>query len=110
MTNEKLNEYKKRLEKERLLLTEEVKRTEKPVDLGVDVVRPEEESDTSEEVGNQLAITGDLKNRLDDIENALEKIETGKYGVCEKCGEHIEEEILNIDPESRFCKKDKEGR
>ena len=30
--------------------------------------------------------------------------------TCEKCGEQIEEEILNIDPESRFCKKDKRGK
>jgi RNA polymerase-binding transcription factor DksA len=110
MTNEKLNEYKKKLEKERALLNVEVKQVEKPVDIGTDVTRFEEESDMSEEVGNQLAVAGDLKNRLDDIENALGKIEAGKYGKCEKCGEPIEEEILDIDPESRYCKKDKEGR
>jgi RNA polymerase-binding transcription factor DksA len=61
-------------------------------------------------VSTQLAIAGDLKNRMDDINNALQKIGTGKYGICEKCGEPIEEEILNIDPESRFCKKDKVGK
>ena len=110
MTNETLNEYKKRLEKERALLDEEVKRNEKPVDIGTDVTRFEEESDLSEEVGNQLAVAGDLKNRLEAIEEALAKIEAGSYGVCEKCGEQIEEEILNIDPESRFCKKDKIGK
>lgn len=110
MTNEKLNEYKKKLEQERLLLGAEVKRVEKPVDLGIDIARSSEESDMSEEVGNQLAVAGDLKNRMDDIENALGKIATGKYGICEKCGEPIEEEILDIDPESRFCKKDKAGK
>jgi len=110
MTNEKLNEYKKRLEKERALLNIEVKRTEKPIDIGTDVTRFEEESDMSEEVGNQLAVAGDLKNRLDDVENALERITAGEYGKCEKCGKPIEEEILDIDPESRFCKKDKVGK
>lgn len=110
MTNEKLNEYKKRLEKERLLLSEEVKRNEKPVDLGTDVTRFEEESDVSEEVGNQLAVVADLKNQLDDIDGALEKMEAGKYGICEKCLRPIEEDILDIDPESRFCKKDKTGK
>jgi RNA polymerase-binding transcription factor DksA len=110
MTNEKLNEHKKKLEDERRLLVEEIKRNEKPVDLGIDIVRFEEESDEAEEVSTQLAIAGDLKNRMDDINNALQKIGTGKYGICEKCGEPIEEEILNIDPESRFCKKDKVGK
>ncbi len=110
MTNEKLNEYKKKLEKERMIVNGEIKRNEKPVDLGVDIVRFEEESDTSEEVGNQLALVEDLKNRLAQIDNALGKFGAGKFGICEKCGEEIEEEILDIDPESRFCKKDKIGK
>jgi RNA polymerase-binding transcription factor DksA len=58
-------------------------------------------------VGNQLAIAQDLKLRLDDIEAALEKIREGKYGICEKGGEEIEEEVLDIDPESRLCKNHK---
>jgi len=98
------------LERERSLVLAEIKQDEKPVDLGIDVVRFEEESDASEEVGNQFAIVGDLRTRLDDIENALQKMQTGKYGICEKCGEPIEEEILDVDPESRYCKKDKVGK
>ncbi|HVM76822.1 MAG TPA: hypothetical protein VMU07_01585 [Candidatus Paceibacterota bacterium] len=110
MSPEKLKEYKKQLERERLSINEEIKRNEKPVDLGVDVVRFEEESDMSEEVGNQMAVADDLRMRLDDIENALNKMENGKYGTCEKCGKPIESEILDIDPESRFCKADKSHR
>ena len=47
----------------------------------------------------------DLKDRLDEIDIALAKIQSGTYGVCEKCGKPIEYEILSIDPESRFCKE-----
>jgi len=104
MQPDKLKEYKNKLEKERLAINEEIKRNEKPVDLGVDLPRFEEESDVAEEVGNQLAVVGDLKNRLDDIDNAFKKIENGTYGICEKCHKPIEAEILDIDPESRFCK------
>ena len=107
MTQEKLAEYKKKLEHERTLILNEIKTNEKPVDFGSDVDHFEEESDEAEEVGNQLAIAQGLKLRLDDIEAALEKIREGKYGICEKCGEPIEEEILDIDPESRLCKRDK---
>lgn len=107
MTPDKLKEYKKKLEKERMMISEEIKRNEKPVDLGVDLPRFEEESDMAEEVGNQLAIVEDLKKRLNDIDNALQKVEKGTYGTCEICHKPIEPEILDIDPESRFCKADK---
>ncbi len=110
MTPDTLKEYKNKLEKERALLNQEIKRTEKPVDLGIDVPRFEEESDASEEVGNQMAIADDLKVRLEDIEDALQKISNGTYGICEKCDRPIEKEILDIDPESRFCKKDKANK
>jgi len=34
---------------------------------------------------------------------ALEKIEKGRYGNCEKCGKEIDEKRLKISPEARFC-------
>lgn len=104
MTQEKIAGYKLRLEKERGMILSEIKKNETPVDFGSDVDHFEEESDEAEELGNQLAIAQGIKTRLDDVEAALEKIREGKYGICEKCGDDIEEEILDIDPESRFCK------
>jgi RNA polymerase-binding transcription factor DksA len=104
MIKEKLKEYQTKLEKERRLMIEEIKKNETPVDFGSDIDHFEEESDEAEEAGNQLAIAQGIKGRLDDVEAALEKIKEGKYGVCEKCGGNIEEEILDIDPESRLCK------
>jgi RNA polymerase-binding transcription factor DksA len=107
MTQEKINHYKGELEKERSLILAEINKNEKPVDFGSDVDHFDEETDATEEMGNQLAIADGLKTRLDDIEVALEKIREGKYGICEKCGEEIETEVLDIDPESRLCKRDK---
>jgi len=107
MTQEKLKEYKLKLEKERTLILGEIKDAEKPVDFGDDIDHGDEESDQTEEVGNRLAVAEDLKKRLEDVEEALRKIQEGKYGICEKCGKEIEEEILDIDPESRLCKSDK---
>lgn len=107
MNDEQLKEYKMKLEKERAMLNTEIKRTETTPDFGSDIDHGDEESDEAEEVGNQLAVGQDLKNRLAEVEIALGKMQSGGYGVCEKCGENIEKEILDIDPESRFCKKDK---
>lgn len=107
MNDEQLKTYKTALEKTRAILTAEIKQTETPVEFGSDVDHFDEEADEAEEVGNQLAIGQDLKNRLAEVDIALGKIQSGGYGICEKCGENIEHEILAIDPESRFCKKDK---
>jgi len=94
-----------KLEKERMLIAGEIARDEKPVDFGSDIDHGDEESDKSEQVGDQLAAARGLKDRLNEIDIALGKIPLGTYGVCEKCGSPIEQEILSIDPESRFCKE-----
>lgn len=110
MDKKQVEEYKKKLEKERLLLLAEIKQDQKPVDFGHDVDHFDEETDEAEEVSNQLAAAQGLKNRLDEIDVALGKIYSERYGVCEKCGGKIEIAILNIDPESRLCKNCKSGK
>jgi DnaK suppressor protein len=107
MIEEKIKIYKAALEKERALILSEIKQAEKPVDFGSDVDHFDEKTDEAEQLGDQMAIAQDLKKRLDDVVFALAKISTGKYGICETCGKEIEEEILDIDPESRLCKSDK---
>ncbi len=110
METNQLEERRKELEKERLLLLAEIKQNERPVDFGNDTHRPEEEMDEVEEIGNQLAVVQDLKNRLSEIDAALAKIYNGKYGACEQCGRVIEAAVLDVDPESRFCKHCKAGK
>lgn len=107
MNDDQLKEYKVKLEKERGLILAEINREEKPASFGSDVDHGDEASDASEDLGNQMAVANDLKNRLSEIDIALGKIQTGGYGICEKCGKPIEREILEIDPESRFCKEHK---
>lgn len=104
MNETQLKEYKTKLEKERTLILAEIKKEERPVDFGSDIDHGEEDSDKSEEEGNQLAVANDLKKRLDEIDVALAKIPTGKYGACEHCGKPIEGDVLDVDPESRLCK------
>lgn len=104
MNQDQLKEYKTKLEKERAMLTAEIARDEKPVDFGSDIDHGDEASDKSEEEGDRIAAASGLKDRLDEIDIALEKIKDGTYGVCEKCGGAIEPEILAIDPESQLCK------
>lgn len=44
-----------------------------------------------------------LEKKLNDINEALDKIEKGKYGICEKCGGKIEEDRLEINPSAKTC-------
>jgi RNA polymerase-binding transcription factor DksA len=44
-----------------------------------------------------------LERKLQDIEHALEQVQSGKYGICERCGKPIDPERLEIFPETTLC-------
>lgn len=96
--------------KKQLLVTEgelqkEIAFLEKNLDFGSDTDHLEEEADETEEIDNSLGAKLVLEKRLIKVKEALQKIAVGGYGLCEKCGEPIETELLEIDPESEWCKK-----
>jgi len=43
------------------------------------------------------------KLRLEEIQDALQRIQKGKYGKCLKCGKDIDENRLEILPAASFC-------
>jgi len=49
------------------------------------------------------AIRNSLKIDLSQVLLALEKIEKGTYGKCEKCGRQIEAERLEASPTAIYC-------
>ncbi len=63
----------------------------------------DDEADEVQEYDNMLSLEHSLELKLKDVKMALEKIEEGKYGVCEKCGKGIEKERLEVAPEARLC-------
>src|SRR3989344_2799002 len=105
MNQQKINEYKNRLEKDRAALLANIKEKDTPEYFGSDQDHFDEEADEAESMGMNLAIGSNLRERVNEIDVALQRIADGKYGFCEKCGQAIEEEILNIAPESKLCKK-----
>src|SRR5689334_9850066 len=63
-------------------------------------------ADTSQvtaERGETEAVAAKLQEALDEVENALSKIDGGAYGTCEKCGQPIAPARLEAKPEARFC-------
>ena len=45
---------------------------------------------------------------VQEIEEALRRIDDGIYGVCEDCNEQIEQRRLEVVPSARFCFRCKE--
>jgi RNA polymerase-binding transcription factor DksA len=40
---------------------------------------------------------------IEDIDDALARMDAGTYGLCESCGLHIPVERLEVIPHARFC-------
>ena len=56
-----------------------------------------------------LALSAQALAAVEEIDRALEKIEAGTYGVCEKCGENIPKERLKALPYASLCVRCKSG-
>lgn len=56
-----------------------------------------------------LALSAQAMAAVEEIDRALEKMDLGTYGVCEKCGEKIPKERLKALPYAALCVKCKSG-
>jgi DnaK suppressor protein len=52
-----------------------------------------------------LAMRQQAQARVETIRQALQKCEEGRYGICERCGEPIDPERLEILPLTTVCIK-----
>lgn len=105
ISKEALTKYKNILDDEKMTLEQEIKELEKTPEFGDGAADlSAEESDEAEEISNNIALMQPLKERLEEVNDALSKIINGGYGVCEKCHNEIDEELLSVNPESRLCR------
>ena len=105
---DKLAELKETLLQEKERIQKNMKVLTKNMDFGDSPGMDNEEADESEETANELATIETLKDRVDNIDSALEKMAAGTYGVCDNCKGDIELELLEANPESAVCKKCKD--
>lgn len=109
MDKKTLEQLKKKLLKEQENISKQLKDLGEVPDMGSDTEGEvaEEEADEAEEYSKNLGIKQVLKERLNDIKNALDKIDKGEYGKCESCNNQIEDDVLSASPESMYCKAHK---
>ena len=44
-----------------------------------------------------------LKKRYEELQTALQRMDSTAFGLCEECDEEIEEERLQLSPNARIC-------
>ena len=110
------NTYKIKLEEEKKLLMEELGSLGKVDKTGDWEATPEvslknqdveddgDMAERSEDYEERSSVLDPLEIRLADVNKALSKIEKGDYGICESCGNNIEEDRLEANPSAKTCK------
>jgi RNA polymerase-binding protein DksA len=105
-----LKELKELLDKEKKELQEKVEELNlKEKDMAIkmpDFMASEDssiEADEVEELNNLLSLKMEWENEIDRINQALERMEKGNYGICVECGNLIEIERLKIEPTAQIC-------
>jgi DnaK suppressor protein len=100
--NDSGSKEKKKLLEEQKQITEELENLRELMQSEVDVEPDEGDAEIFEREKN-AALIAVLERKLKDIEAALRSIEKGNYGICDRCGNPIEAERLEIKPDATLC-------
>ncbi|MEK9175796.1 MAG: TraR/DksA family transcriptional regulator [Patescibacteria group bacterium] len=72
-------------------------------DMNASPSAPDEIADQEEEYENRVSIEAGLEIRLREINDAIERIKHGGFGICKEKGEPISEERLRANPAANTC-------
>jgi len=104
MTNNTLSEEKNILLARRQSLLEDIAALKETLRGEVDMDVDEGDPDVVERE-KSVALLETLQSELAATEDALRAVEKGTYGICERCGEPISPERLEVKPEATLCVK-----
>jgi DnaK suppressor protein len=51
----------------------------------------------------EMLLINHVVHQLEDVNQALNRLESGTYGICTSCGNNIQSARLNIMPSAVFC-------
>jgi DnaK suppressor protein len=89
-------------ERERTLT--EIERLKSTVSYSIEVVAEEGDPELWERE-KTLALIRTLEAKVAEIDRAVRKLDQGRYGTCERCGQPIGIERLEAVPTAAFCVK-----
>ena len=84
--------------------TNEADWVQTPTDVNKGDSDPINRADNLEELDANNAIVASLETRINNVKDALTKIEAGTYGYCEISNEPIEVDRLEANPSAKTCK------
>jgi DnaK suppressor protein len=63
------------------------------------------DADAAEQFGHEttVAMRDEIDRKLAEVDRALVRIESGKYGTCSGCGKMIDTDRLTVDPTAEYC-------
>ncbi len=64
---------------------------------------PAEDADLTWQQEQMVSLRRNQQNILARIDHALEQIEDGTYGICERCGQEIDFARLKAEPYANLC-------
>ncbi len=105
LNQEELERFRVRLLKERRkILNDMEKLAQESNELGKDGT-PDIGDEAADLSSRQLLLSLNEADRakLREIDEALERIEEGTYGICEECGEPISPKRLEVKPTAIYC-------
>jgi DnaK suppressor protein len=117
-TGKELGDLQKRLQEERDELQRQASEIEESSfgtpqsELTGEVSFDEEYADAGTatfERERDLSLTNNIRDLTEKIDRALERIDEGTYGVCERCGKPIEKARIKALPYATLCIKDKQA-
>lgn len=117
-TKKDLIDIKKRLQKEREELEKQFVEIEQSSfgtpqsEISGEVSFDEEYADSGSftfERERDLSLSNNIRDLMEKIDRALGRIESGTYGLCERCGRPIEKPRIKALPYASLCIKDKQA-
>lgn len=105
MKKKELDKFKNLLDEQRLELIDKARKTLEQ-DMAMDVNELPDDMDfatSQSDQGMVLRLRGREKSLLKKIEEAIQRIEDGEYGICEECGGDISPKRLEARPVTTLC-------
>lgn len=114
MDKKTLKELKTKLLKEKADLEKNLSRIARPLDkeegdyetnfeeLGTD---KEDNATEVDQYSGDISVEATLEKNLQDVLDALDRMEKGTYGICENCQKEIDLERLRANPSAKTCIK-----
>ncbi|MCD6358440.1 MAG: TraR/DksA C4-type zinc finger protein [Dehalococcoidia bacterium] len=104
-----LAKFRRRLKSEQSRLLKEIEQSTTEASLprqssdGSPFGKREEEANVTFEMGKRAALDSHLQKQLQEVEQALQKIKDGTYGLCAECGKKINPARLEALPHATLC-------